>query len=39
MSHPDYDLPFYWYIDRSKQYGYGIGVYQDDPSSKHPANS
>jgi hypothetical protein len=34
MHHPNYDLPFYWYIDGSKEWGYGIAVYQDNPASK-----
>ena len=34
MHHPNYDMPFYWYVDASREWGYGIAVYQDNPLSE-----
>lgn len=30
MAHMKYDQPFYFYIDASREMGYGIAVYQED---------
>jgi hypothetical protein len=34
MHHPNFNIPFYWYVDASKEWGYGIAVYQDNPASQ-----
>ena len=39
MGHPDYDKEFIMYVDGSREFGYGIGVYQVDENSPHPEGS
>ncbi len=39
LSHPDYDKEFIMYVDRSREFGYEIGIYQVDNNSPHPERS
>jgi len=39
MGHPEYDKEFIMYVDGSREFGYGIGVYQIDDNSLHPKGS
>jgi len=39
MRHPDYDKEFIFCVDGSREFGYGVAVYQVDDESPHPEGS
>jgi RNase H-like domain found in reverse transcriptase/Chromo (CHRromatin Organisation MOdifier) domain/Integrase zinc binding domain len=39
MRHPNYDKEFILYVNGSREFGYGVAVYQIDDDSPHPEGS